>query len=146
MARPDGPGSREPSPAVSALTGFDPSRFKPSVVFLRKVEAGLVRRVRGYSKRRGGYDNFVGGERQWEKHYLAGYVTRAPIPDLGRPGVVQLTERGRIAIATEARRAETGTGSVHEGAGRQASPNLPDRGASGDAEPPRSTPLDGASL
>jgi hypothetical protein len=27
------------------------------------------------------------------------------------------------AIATEARRAETGTGSVHEGAGRKASPS-----------------------
>jgi hypothetical protein len=26
-ARPSGPGSREPSPAVSALTGFDPSRW-----------------------------------------------------------------------------------------------------------------------
>lgn len=26
MARPDGPGSREPSPAVSAASGFDPSR------------------------------------------------------------------------------------------------------------------------
>ena len=30
--------------------------------------------------------------------------------------------------------------------GNAETPNLPDRGASGDAEPPRSTPLDGASL
>jgi hypothetical protein len=106
------PGSREPS-QTSCLgpSGFDPERFKPSISFLRKVGAGEVKRVRGYTQRRGGYERFIGGERQWHRHYLAGYVSRAPLALMGQPGVVELTEKGRAAIAMETRRAET-TGSV----------------------------------
>jgi len=71
---------------------------RPSLAFLRKVEAGQVKRVRGYTRRKGGYDRFIGGEKQWQKHYRAGYVTHWPIALLGQPGVVQLTDKGRAAL------------------------------------------------
>jgi hypothetical protein len=85
-----------------APTGFDPSRMKPSIPFLKKVGAGGVKRVRGYTRRKGGYDRFVGGEKLWEKHYRAGFVTRPGIAQLGLPGVVELTSKGLDAIAMEA--------------------------------------------
>lgn len=100
------------------MADFDPSRFRPSLAFLHKVERGEVKRVRGYTRRKGGYDRFIGGEKQWEKHHRAGYVTRAPFALLGQPGVVELTQKGRDAIATEAGTATTvQQGVVHEGAG-----------------------------
>jgi len=53
MARPDGPGSREPSPAVSALTGFDPSRDnRPPRQFYEQAESmdSLIWRVCEYRR------------------------------------------------------------------------------------------------
>lgn len=84
---------------------------KPSPSFLAKVARGEVRRVRGYTARKGGYERFLGGEKQWERHYLAGYVTRPDPPQLGLPGVVRLTDAGAIAIeaATAGETAKTGS-------------------------------------
>lgn len=95
-------GSREPSPA-SGLdpSGFDPERFKPSQAFLAKVQRGEVKRVRGYTRRKGGYERFLGGEVQYKRHQMAGYVTRAPAPQLGLPGRVELTDKGRAALGKE---------------------------------------------
>jgi hypothetical protein len=92
---PDGSGGS----IMTQLSEEGGTSFKPSLAFLRKVGRGEVKRVRGYTARRGGYDRFIGGEKQWEKHYRAGYVSRAPLALMGQPGVVALTELGRAAIA-----------------------------------------------
>jgi hypothetical protein len=75
------------------------SEFKPNLTFLRKVLAGEVYSARGYSKRKGGYNIFRGGEQTYWKHVAAGYVKRAPSPSLGIRGIVTLTEMGSAALA-----------------------------------------------
>lgn len=127
---PAEPGSREPSPAVSALSGFDPSR----------VVAAWQR-----------YDNI--SPEDFQRNYVAEAICRACVL-AAYPDAPELVEESLIeafaakclpeadaaiaalreldaswvkiasadawkAIATEAGTAETGTGSVHEGAGLQ---------------------------
>lgn len=72
--------------------------MKPNLNFLRSVAAGKVMKVRGYTRRRGGYTRFIGGEKTAERHAAAGYIRMPYIPDLGRPALATLTDAGRAAL------------------------------------------------
>ncbi len=72
--------------------------FKPSIPFLRKVEAGQVYNAFGYTIRRGGYYTTKGGESAIRNHANAGYITRPGTADLGRPSYAKLTEVGRALL------------------------------------------------
>lgn len=74
--------------------------FKPNIAFLRKVEAGGVKLVRGYTARRGGYNRFIGGEATARAHAEAGYIEMPLFADLGRPALATLTDAGRAALAS----------------------------------------------
>ncbi len=69
--------------------------FKPNKKFLQKVADGGVYNKFKYSRKNGGKHSFVGGEKTYQDHCRAGYVNPAPVADLGRPGLVTLTDKGR---------------------------------------------------
>lgn len=73
-------------------------QFKPSKTFLQKVAAKGVYSKFTYRQRTGGQYSFVGGEKTYKAHLAAGYVNHAPLADLGRRGLVTLTEKGRAAL------------------------------------------------
>lgn len=75
--------------------------FKPNLKWLQKVADGGVMHVAGYSMRKGGYTRFIGGEASYKKHRDAGYVGWCPGGSLGRPGILQLTEKGVDALRNE---------------------------------------------
>ena len=74
--------------------------FKPSVVFLRKVEASQVYNAVKYSRKRGSRQFTRGGEKAIDDHAKAGLITRPYIADLGRPSYAELTDAGRAVLAT----------------------------------------------
>lgn len=80
--------------------------FKPNLKWLQKVANREVYSVFSYSARRGGSSGFVGGKVTYDNHLKAGYVDYAPMADLGRPGIVKLTDKGREALDTLKTKAE----------------------------------------
>jgi len=74
--------------------------FKPSIAFLRKVEAREVYNAFTYSRRRGGKHTTKGGVKAIEAHAKAGLITRPYVADLGRPSYAELTAAGRAALPT----------------------------------------------
>jgi len=114
-AVPDGLSSSTEPKEVSALTGFDPSRIARS---LRKKQRALILSLRT----EWGRADQETARRMWGGPY--GYLIQHKH---GTLNCWRLSERGLmakaalvVAIATEARRAETPqSDSVHEGAGPQ---------------------------
>lgn len=72
--------------------------LKPSLSFLQKVANGGVRKVMGYSNRRGGYYRFVGGEETARRYAAAGLIRMPGVVDLGRPALASLTDAGRALL------------------------------------------------
>lgn len=115
LARPDGTGSRpsDQTPSGSGASRFDPScnglrhyprrAVKSGAMEIVDREFDFVRCVLPYDYR------YTGNSQQWEE---AAKICRALEGPMQALGVVAISP----ASATEARSAETGTGSVHEGA------------------------------
>lgn len=76
---------------------------KGQLNYLRKVEAGGVMAIRGYRKRTGGYDRFVGGETKAREMARLGLIRMPGVADLGRPSKATLTDLGRAALAQESK-------------------------------------------
>lgn len=74
MARPDGTGSREPSPAVSALPGFDPSRIMREFYLSRYYEPNAERAA----------DNVQAAIEFTIDRYYAGLEHLSPAETIGR--------------------------------------------------------------
>lgn len=73
--------------------------FKPSIPFLRKVEAERVYNAFLYRRRTGGQHKTAGGENAIRAHAAAGLITRPGTADLGRPSYARLTDAGRALLA-----------------------------------------------
>lgn len=72
--------------------------FKPSISFLRKVEARQVYNAFSYSMKKGGTHSTKGGEKAIDAHAKAGLIKRPYIAELGRPSYAELTEAGRAVL------------------------------------------------
>ena len=75
--------------------------FKPSIAFLRKVEAKQVYNSITYSVRKGSQYSTKGGEKAIDAHVRAGLITRPYVADLGRPSYAELTDAGRAFLAQQ---------------------------------------------
>lgn len=69
--------------------------------FLLRVERGEIVKAVGYTKRRGGYTKFYGGEKTFNRLRQAALVTMIGTPMMGRPIVATLTEAGRALLSQE---------------------------------------------
>lgn len=71
---------------------------KTDLDFLRKVEAKQVYKAVGYTKRKGGYTRFEGGEERAMRYANRGLIRMPGFADMGRPSFAELTDAGRAAL------------------------------------------------
>jgi hypothetical protein len=75
---------------------------KSELNFLRKIEDKKVYRAMGYTRRRGAYTTFVGGEGTFLKLRGLG-LAAIGVPSLGLRAFATLTPAGRAALEGEER-------------------------------------------
>jgi len=76
--------------------------FKPSLPFLKKVDAREVYNAVTFGRRTGSRYKTVGGEKAIQAHAAAGLIKAPYIADIGRPSYAELTEAGRRLLTGSA--------------------------------------------